>query len=132
MLKKKEESVSSVSLQSRKHKVTSQKEAICKLTSSLDNLLKSQEKHMEMWAEAERKREEVFFKYQEKQAKLNRQHELRLMEIMVRSQNPIQQQPQQQYSQGFLNDILSIQWRYYEAVLSRILSRTTHHKFTEL
>ena len=61
---------------------------------------------MEMWAQAEHKREEAFLKYQERQADLNRQHELRLMEIMVRSQNPIQQQLQlfaqgysQQYSQ---------------------------------
>ena len=94
-----------MALRPRKHKVTSQKEAICKLASSFDNLQKSQEKRMEMWAEAERKREEAFFKYQEKQAELNRQHELRLMEIMVQSQNPIQQQPQpqqhNQYSLGY-------------------------------
>ena len=102
MLEKKAVFVSSVSLQPRKHKVTSQKEAIGKLASSFDNLQKSQEKRMEMWAEAERKREEAFFKYEEKQAELNRQQELRLMEIMVRSQNSIQQpQPQQQYTQGY-------------------------------
>ena len=102
VLTKKVEFVSSVSSQPRKHTVTSQKEAICKLASSFDSLQKSQEKYMEMWAEAERKREEAFFKYQEKHGELNKQCELCLMEIMVRSQNSIQQpQPQQQYTQGY-------------------------------
>ena len=80
-----------MSLRPRKRKVTSQKEAICRLVASFDNLQKSQ-KRMEMWAQAEHKREEAFLKYQERQADLNRQHELRLMEVMVRSQNPIPQQ----------------------------------------
>lgn len=90
--------------------VTTQKEAICHLASSFDNLQKSQEKHMEMWAEAECKRaeaeckrEETYLQYQEKLVELNKQHKLCLMEIMVRSQNPIQaqQQPQQQYPQAY-------------------------------
>ena len=86
----------SVSVRARKRKVTSQKEAICQLAASFDNLQKSQEKHVEMWAEAERKREETFLRHQEKQAELNRQHELRLMEIMLRMQRPVQQPPPQQ------------------------------------
>ena len=105
-----------MSLRPRKRKVTSQKEAICRLAASFDNLQKSQEKRMEMWAQAEHKREEAFLKYQERQADLNRQHELRLMEIMVRSQNPIQQQqqPRQQFAQGYSQQYS----QYPEAVFS--------------
>ena len=101
MQKKREGCVTSVSLRPRKRKVTSQKEAIFRLAASFDNLKKSQEKRMEMWADAEHKREEAFLKYQERQDDLNRQHELRLMEIMVRSQNPTTQQQQQQYPQAY-------------------------------
>ena len=95
-MSKKEALKPSVSVRPRKRKVTSQKEAICQLAASFDNLQKSQEKRVEMWAEAERKREETFLRYQEKQAELNRQHELRLMEIMLRMQHPVQQPPPQQ------------------------------------
>ena len=83
---------SSACLRPRKHKVNSQKDAICQLSASFENLQKSQEKRMQMWADFDRKREETFFQYQEWQAELNRQHELRMMEMMVRLQQPMQPQ----------------------------------------
>lgn len=110
---------SSVSVRPRKRKVTSQKDAICTLAASFDNLQKSQEKRMEMWADAERKREETFFQYQEKQAELNRQHELRVMEMIARLQQPIQPQNafpwsmnEAAYSGGFNNETSSQQVHY--------------------
>ena len=44
---------------------------------------------MQTWLEADERREEAFLKYQEKEAKLNRQYELRMMEIMARFQQPV-------------------------------------------
>ena len=80
---------SSVSVRPRKRKVTSQKDAICKLSTTFEKLQKSQEQRMQLLFEADRKREEAFLQYQEKQAELNRQHELRMMEMMVRFQQPM-------------------------------------------
>ena len=87
---KKEILKSSVSVRPRKRKVTSQKDAICKLSTTFENLQKSQEKRMQLLFETDRKREEAFLQYQEKEAELNRQHEIRMMEMMVRFQQPMQ------------------------------------------
>ena len=87
---KKEVLKSSVSVRPRKRKVTSQKDAISQLSATFENLQKAQEKRMQTWFEADQKREETFLRYQEKQAELNRQHELRMMEMMARFQQPMQ------------------------------------------
>lgn len=43
---------------------------------------------MQRWFDANQKRKERFLEYQEGQAKMNRQHELRMMEMMTRFQQP--------------------------------------------
>ena len=85
---KKEVLKSTVSVRPRKRKVTSQKDAISQLSATFENLQKAHEKRMQIWFEADQKREETFLQYQEKQAELNRQHELRMMEMMTRFQQP--------------------------------------------
>ena len=87
---KKEVLKSIVSVRPRKRKVTSQKDAISQLSATFENLQKAHEKIMQIWCEADQKREETFLQYQEKQAELNRQHELRMMEMMTRFQQPMQ------------------------------------------
>ncbi|CAH3171321.1 unnamed protein product [Porites lobata] len=87
---KKEVQKSSVSVRPRKRKITSQKDAISQLSTTFENLQKAQDKRIQTWLEADQRREEAFLKYQEKQAELNRQHELRMMEMMARFQQPVQ------------------------------------------
>ena len=86
---KKEVHKSSVSVRPRKRKITSQKDAISQLSTTFENLQKAQDKRIQTWLEADQRREEAFLKYQEKQAELNRQHELRMTEIMARFQQPV-------------------------------------------
>ena len=76
---KKEVQKSSVSVRPRKRKITT----------TFENLQKAQDKRIQTWLEADQRREEAFLKYQEKQAELNRQYELRRMEIMARFQQPV-------------------------------------------
>ena len=87
---KKEVQKSSVSVRPRKHKITSQKDAISQLSTTFENLQKAQDERIQTWLEANQKREEAFLNYQEKHEELNRQHELRMMEIMARFQPPVQ------------------------------------------
>ena len=87
---KKEVQKSSVSVRPRKRKITSQKDTISQLSTTFENLQKAQDKRIQTWLEADQRREEAFLKYQEKQAELNRQHELRMMEMMARFQQPVQ------------------------------------------
>ena len=87
---KKEVQKTSVSVRPRKRKITSQKDAISQLSTTSENLQRAQDKRIQTWLQADRRREEAFLKYQEKQADLNRQHELRMMEIMARFQQPVQ------------------------------------------
>ena len=77
-----------VSVRPRKRKVKSQKDAISQLSETFENLQKAQEKRMQGWFDADQKREERFLEYQERQADMNRQHELRMMEILIRFQQP--------------------------------------------
>ena len=67
-----------------KHKVTSQKDAISQLSATFENLQKAHEKRIQIWFEADQEREDTFLQYQEKQAELNRQHELCVMGMMAR------------------------------------------------
>lgn len=87
--KRQEALKSTISVRPRKRKVNSQKDAVSQLSATFENLQKAQEKRMQSWFEAEQKREERFLQYQEKQAELNRQHELRMMEMMSRFQQPL-------------------------------------------
>ena len=93
---KKEVLKSTVLVRLRKRKVTSQKDAISQLLATFENLQKAHEKKKkkkkkkQIWFEADQKREETFLQYQEKQAELNRQHELRMMQMMTRFQKPMQ------------------------------------------
>ena len=67
----------------KRKKVTTQAEALSQLSTSLENLGESQNKRMEMWLLAEQKREEAYLKYQERQSELNREHEIRMMQLLA-------------------------------------------------
>ena len=56
----------------KRKKVTTLAQALSQLSTSLE----SHKERMEMWLMVEQKREEAYLKYQERQSKLNRQHEL--------------------------------------------------------
>ena len=72
----------------RKRKAKLQKGVISQLSAAFENLQKAQEKRMQMWFDADQIREERFLEYQERQAEMNRQHELRMMEMTTRAQQP--------------------------------------------
>ena len=57
---KKEVQKSSVSVQPRKRKITSQKDAISELSTTFENLQKAQDKRIQTWLEADQRREEAF------------------------------------------------------------------------
>ena len=71
----------------KRKKVITQSEALSQLSSSLSNLGDSQKERMEMWLMADQKREEAYLKYQERQSELNRQHELRMVQLIAGLQN---------------------------------------------
>ena len=67
---------------------------------SFHALGESQQKRSERMMEAERERHAEFITFQKEQAELNRQHELKMLEIIMKYSNPptqgVQQHPQQQ------------------------------------
>ena len=67
-----------MSVRPRKRKISSQKDAISQLSTTFEKF-QAQDKLIQTWLEADQRREEAFLKYQEKQAELNQQHELRMM-----------------------------------------------------
>lgn len=77
----------------KRKKVTTQAQALSQLSTSLVNLGESQKERMEMWLMAEQKREEAYLRYQERQSELNRQHELRMIQLMTGLQNRGNSQP---------------------------------------
>lgn len=71
----------------KRKKVTTQAQALSQLSTSLSSLGESQKERMEMWLMAEQKREEAYLRYQERQSELNRQHELRMVQLIAGLQN---------------------------------------------
>ena len=85
-----------------KKRVKTQSQAINELAKSFGSLGQVQEKRTEMFLQAERERHSELLAYQKEQAELNRQHELRLAEMLMRysmhSHSQLGNVPVQQYS----------------------------------
>ena len=58
------------------------------MTRSFSALGEQQQKRSETMVEAEKERQAEFFKFQREQAELNRQHELKMVEIIMKLANP--------------------------------------------
>ncbi len=71
-----------------KKKVRSQTQAIQEMAKSFSALGESQQKRSELMVEAEKERQAEFLKFQREQAELNRQHELKMMEVIMKFTNP--------------------------------------------
>ena len=84
----------------RKKRVRSQSQATHEIAKSFHALGESQQKRSERLMEADRERHAEFLAFQKEQAELNRQHELKMLEIIMKYSNPpsqgVQQHPQQQ------------------------------------
>lgn len=66
--------------------------------SDLSGMGEAQKERMELWLKAEKQRDDSFLEFQERQAQLNRDHELRMMQLMVNLQNRPVAQPSFQHS----------------------------------
>ncbi|XP_078369447.1 uncharacterized protein LOC144653345 [Oculina patagonica] len=85
------EATSPVKVMSRKRKVTvisGHEQALCDLSESIQKMNESIEKRMALMIDEGKARDEAFMKFHEKQCELNRQHELRMMEMMLRFVQP--------------------------------------------
>ena len=71
----------------RKKRLRSQTQAINEIAKSFSSLGESQQKRSELVLQAERERHDDFLKFQREQAELNRQHELRMLEIIMKFSN---------------------------------------------
>ena len=69
----------------RKKRVRSQSQALNEIVKSFHALAESQQKRSEKMMEADRKRNAEFLVFQNEQAELNRQHELKMLEIIMKS-----------------------------------------------
>ena len=74
----------------RKKRLRSQTQAINKIAKSFSSLGESQQKRSELVLQAERERYDDFLKFQREQAKLKRQHELRMLEINMKFSTNVQ------------------------------------------
>ena len=80
-------------------RVKSQAQAIQNMAKSFSNLGEVQQRRTELFAEAEKEGQAEFLNFQREQADLNRQHEMRMLELIMRYTRPNQpphQIPQQQ------------------------------------
>lgn len=96
---------SSCSSTKRKHKakletkpffqkrVKSQAQAIQNMAKSFSDMGEMQEKRSELFSEAEKKRHDEFLNFQREQSELNRQHELKMMEMIMKYTRPNQPEP---------------------------------------
>ncbi|CAH3180150.1 unnamed protein product, partial [Porites lobata] len=84
---------------SRKKRVRSQSQAINEIAKSFHALGESQQKRCEKMMEADKERHAEFLAFQKEQAELNRQHELKMLEIIMKYSNPPPQEAQQHLQQ---------------------------------
>jgi len=71
-----------------KKKVRSQTQAIQEMAKSFSVLGESQQTRSELMVEAEKERQAEFLKFKREQAELNRQHEVKMMEVIMKFRNP--------------------------------------------
>ena len=84
------EATSSVKVTSRKRKAKerSHEQALRDLTEGIQKMKETIDKRMALMIKEEKSRDEAFMKFHERQCELNRQHELRMMEMMMRFAQP--------------------------------------------
>lgn len=111
----------------RKKKPLSQAQALSELSENFKSLGDSQMERMELWLKAEKQREDSFLAFQERQAQLNRDHELRMMQLMANLQakppqpsyqtlmpaRPVSPYGQPVYPSGCFPDDLQQEGRHY-------------------
>ena len=68
----------------RKRKTKSQGQVLNDLSEGLQKISQSMEKRISSIAEKEQRREEALMKFHERQSEFNRQHEMRMIEMMMR------------------------------------------------
>lgn len=86
------EATSSVKVKSRKRKANgrSHEQALRDLSEGIQKMSETIDKRMALMIKEEKSRDEAFMKFHERQCELNRQHELRMMEMMMRFAQPSQ------------------------------------------
>ena len=81
----------------RKKRIRTQSQAINEIAKSFNTMGESQERRSEIMMQAEKERHAEFIAFQREQAELNRRHELKMLEIIMKHSNPASQnQPPQQ------------------------------------
>jgi hypothetical protein len=81
----------------RRKRIRTQGQAINEIAKSFNTMGESQQRRSEIMMQAENERHTEFIAFQREQAKLNRQHELKMLEVIMKHSNwPSQQQPPQQ------------------------------------
>ena len=100
-----------------KKRARSQTQAIQDMAKTFSALGEQQQKRSETMVEAEKERQAEFFKFQREQAELNRQHELKMVEIIMKLANPqppvhygstqVGQQVQQPTSHSYYNHTMA-------------------------
>ena len=81
----------------RKKRIRTLSQAIDEIAKSFNTMGESQERRSEIMMQAEKERHAEFIAFQREQAELNRQHELKMLEIIMNHSNPASQnQPPQQ------------------------------------
>ena len=70
-----------------KKRVKTQTQAIHEMAKSFTDLGEFQQKRSQMMVEADKERQAVFLNFQREQAELNRQHELKMMELLMKITN---------------------------------------------
>lgn len=83
-------SVTATQIKSRKRKADerSHEEALRDLTEGIQKMSETIDRRMALMIKEEKSRDEAFLKFHERQCELNRQHELRMMEMMMRFAQP--------------------------------------------
>lgn len=83
-------SVTATQIKSRKRKAEerSHEEALRDLTEGIQKMSETIDRRMALMIKEEKSRDESFLKFHERQCELNRQHELRMMEMMMRFAQP--------------------------------------------
>ena len=71
-------------------RVKSQAQAIQNMAKSFSDLREAQQKQTELFAETEKERQAEFLNFQREQGDLNRQHEMRMLELIMRYTRPNQ------------------------------------------
>lgn len=71
-------------------RVKSQAQAIQNMAKSFSDMGEMQRKRSELFSEAEKKRQQEFLNFQREQAELNRQHEIKMLEMIMKYSRPYQ------------------------------------------